>query len=403
MSPIRLIGLIRTVGPERIFYYSFGGTNTAKHPQLLAIPYMRIHWRRNLSLICILGTGSLSSCDTQQQPANLSYEDTLAKVRQKIPAESYFSNEFLKKAAAERPNVPVTPDKVRIGMPWILNDECALWFVAVEKGYFRDMGIDAELVPGGPGKDQLTLLAAGSLEFAVSAGGDFVVSLVASPTGAKVTAICTLLKDSPYDWIALDKSVSSDQPSSLQLKPEDVIGKTVGIQSDGEIYARFLFQKYHLPADKVRLMRAGFTADPLVSGAVDFYAAWVQNQPRFLEQDGHKNWTGLRFKDLGWNEHCDVSVVKKSLAEQNPNLVTRYVYALSQAIRFYLDHPEETADITIRYGKDATLSRDLVLRRFQLEKDLVVGRDGQPPLWMSADVWNNSAALMAEYGVINLD
>jgi len=150
-------------------------------------------------------------------------------------------------------------------------------------------------------------------------------------------------------------------------------------------------------------MRAGFTADPLVSGAVDFYAAWVQNQPRFLEQDGHKNWTGLRFKDLGWNEHCDVSVVKKSLAEQNPNLVTRYVYALSQAIRFYLDHSEETADITIRYGKDATLSRDLVLRRFQLEKDLVVGRDGQPPLWMSSDVWNNSAALMAEYGVINLD
>jgi hypothetical protein len=68
-----------------------------------------------------------------------------------------------------------------------------------------------------------------------------------------------------------------------------------------------------------------------------------------------------------------------------------------------LDHSEETADITIRYGKDATLSRDLVLRRFQLEKDLVVGRDGQPPLWMSSDVWNNSAALMAEYGVINLD
>ena len=364
---------------------------------------MRIHWRRYLSLICVLGTGSFSSCDTQKQPANLSYEDALAKVRQKIPAESYFSNEFLKKAAAERPNVPGTPDKVRIGMPWILNDECALWFVAVEKGFFQDMGIDAELVPGGPGKDQLTLLAAGSLEFAVSAGGDFVVSLVASPTGAKVTAICTLLKDSPYDWIALDKSVASNQTSSLQLKPEDVIGKTVGIQSDGEIYARFLFQKYHLPADKVKLMRAGFTADPLVSGAVDFYAAWVQNQPRFLEQDGHKNWTGLRFKDLGWNEHCDVSVVKKSLAEQNPNLVTRYVYALSQAIRFYLDHPEETANITIRYGKDATLSPDLVLRRFQLEKDLVVGRDGQPPLWMSSDVWNNSAALMAEYGVINLD
>jgi NitT/TauT family transport system substrate-binding protein len=380
------------------------GTNTAQHrAHFLTILYMRIPRRRYLFFLSVLSANCLSGCNSQKTQANLSYEDALAEVRQKIPAESYFSNEFLKKAAAEKPQVPASPDKVRIGMPWILNDECALWYVAVEKGYFRDVGIDAELVPGGPGKDQLTLLAAGSLEVAVTAAGGYVISLVASPTGAKVTAICALLKDSPYDWITLDKSIPSDRPSALQLKPEDVIGKTVGIQPDGEPYARFLLQKYHLPVDKVKLVRAGFTADPLASGAVDFYSAWVQNQPRFLEQDGHKNWTGLRFKDFGWNEHCDVSVVKKSLAEQNPGLVTRYVYALSQAIQFVLDHPEETADIAVRYGKDSTLSRDLVLRRFQLERDLVLGHDGQPPLWMSADVWNNSAALFTQYGVINLE
>jgi ABC-type nitrate/sulfonate/bicarbonate transport system substrate-binding protein len=362
---------------------------------------MRIRWPVYFPIVCVAGISLLSSCNSQKEAVTLSYDDALAKVRRKIPAESYFSNDFLKKAAAEQPTVPATPGKVRIGMPWILNDECALWYVAVEKRFFKDAGIDAELVPGGPGKDQLTLLAAGSLEVAVTAGGGYVLSLVASPTGAKVTAICTLLKDSPYTWLALDKSVPDGQSSSLRLKPENVIGKTVGIQADGEPYAKFLLQKYHLPADKVKLVRVGFTADPLVTGAVDFYSAWVQNQPRFLEQDGHKNWTGLRFKDFGWNEHCDVSVVKKSLAEQNPGLVTRYVYALSQAIQFMLDHPDETADITVRYGKDTTLSRDLVLRRFQLERDLVTGHDGQPPLWMSADVWNNSAALLTEYGVIN--
>jgi hypothetical protein len=36
---------------------------------------MRIHWRRSLSLICVLGAGSLSSCNSQKQPASLSYED----------------------------------------------------------------------------------------------------------------------------------------------------------------------------------------------------------------------------------------------------------------------------------------------------------------------------------------
>jgi hypothetical protein len=36
---------------------------------------MRIHWRRSLSLICVLGAGSLSSCNSQKQPTSLSYED----------------------------------------------------------------------------------------------------------------------------------------------------------------------------------------------------------------------------------------------------------------------------------------------------------------------------------------
>jgi ABC-type nitrate/sulfonate/bicarbonate transport system substrate-binding protein len=146
----------------------------------------------------------------------------------------------------------------------------------------------------------------------------------------------------------------------------------------------------------------GFSIDPLVSGAVDFYAGWFQNQPRFLEQQGYKNWLALRFRDLGWTEEGDVSVVMKSLAEKNPGLVARYVYALSQAIQVYLNQPEEAADITLKYSKDASLTRDMVLRRFELEKDLVLGHDGQPPLWMSVESWNNLAALLTEYGGIEL-
>ena len=345
----------------------------------------------------LVGCGAPSN-----QRATISYDDALAKVRQKIPAETYFTNDFLKQVATARPTPPGSPDHVRIGMPWILNDESALWYVAVEKGFFRDMGIEAELVPGGPGKDPLALMVGGSLDLAVTPGGSFVVSLVASPTGAKVTAIATLLKESQYSWIALDKSVANDQVSHKELKPEDVLDKKIGLQADGDRYAEFLIQKFKLPADRIKIVQVGFSVDPLTSGAIDFYAGWIQNQPRFLEQQGYKNWVALRFKDLGWPETGDVSVVMKSLIDKNPGLVARYVYALSQAIQFYLANPGETADITVKYGKDATLTKEMVLRRFELERDLVVGHDGQPPLWMSADAWNNLSALLTQYGVVEL-
>ena len=358
---------------------------------------IRLHLLPIALVVLLSGCGAPSSQHTQ-----ISFDDALAKVRQKIPADTYVTNEFLKQVATVKPTSPSSPDHVRIGMPWILNDESALWYIAVEKGFFRDMGIEAELVPGGPGKDPLALMIGNSIDIAVVPGGASVVSLIASPTGAKVTAICTLLKDSQYSWLTLDRTVSNDQASRKQLKPEDLIGKKIGVQSDGQRYVDFVIQRFKLPADQIKVVQVGFSIDPLVTGAVDFYAGWFQNQPRFLEQQGYKNWLALRFRDLGWTEEGDVSVVMKSLVEKKTGLVARYVYALSQAIQVYLNQPEEAADITLKDSKDANLTRDMVLRRFELEKDLVLGHDGQPPLWMSVESWNNLAALLTEYGGIEL-
>jgi NitT/TauT family transport system substrate-binding protein len=358
---------------------------------------IRLHLLAIALMVVLSGCGAPSNQHTQ-----ISFDDALAKVRQKIPADTYVTNEFLKQVATVKPVPPSSPDHVRIGMPWILNDESAVWYIAVDKGFFRDMGIEAELVPGGPGKDPLALMVGNSIDIAVVPGGASVVSLIASPTGAKVTAICALLKDSQYSWLTLDRTVSNDQASHKQLKPEDLIGKKIGVQSDGQRYVDFVTQRFKLPADQIKVVQVGFSIDPLVTGAVDFYAGWFQNQPRFLEQQGYKNWLALRFRDLGWTEEGDVSVVMKSLAEKNPELVARYVYALSQAIQVYLNQPEEAADITLKDSKDANLTRDMVLRRFELERDLVLGHDGQPPLWMSVESWNNLAALLTQYGGIEL-
>jgi NitT/TauT family transport system substrate-binding protein len=344
-----------------------------------------------------------SGCDSNPPDAKaLSFEEASAKVRTSLPASRYFTNAYLEKAQSGLPPAPAQPDKIKIGMPWILNDEGATWYIAIEKGFFKEFGIDAELVPGGPGKDSLALLVGGSIDIAIAPGGSAVPKLVASPTGSKVIAICTLLKDSPYGWITLDKTIPPDQKSTRQLTPADVIGKTVGIQADGDPYAQFLLGSNKIPHDKIKLTQIGFSTDPLVAGVVDFCSVWIQNQPRFLEQQGHKNWTILLFKNFGWNEHNDVSVVTQSMTEKNPGLVIRYIAAMIKATKFYLEHPEETAEITVRYGKDAALDKSIVMRRFELERDLIVGHDGKPPLWMSEEVWNNSATLLTQYGVINL-
>jgi len=58
--------------------------------------------------------------------------------------------------------------KVKLVLPWVIQGESAGHFVAVDQGYYEDVGLDVEIIPGGPDVDSRRLLASGSAQFAVS-------------------------------------------------------------------------------------------------------------------------------------------------------------------------------------------------------------------------------------------
>ena len=200
---------------------------------------------------------------------------------------------------------------LRVGLPWVLNDEIAPWFVGTEKGFYRDAGLEIQLVPGGPGIDPLQLLAGGKLDIAVPPAGVQLVELIASPTSADLVAIGTVLKESPYCWLGIDKGTPRDQVSRKKLQPTDFIGKTLGLQPGTDYILDFLSRTYKIPTDALHVRRAGFTPEPLLGGSVDYYGAFIVNQPRILERDGYKNGVAFRFADWGWTDFADVSIVRR--------------------------------------------------------------------------------------------
>jgi ABC-type nitrate/sulfonate/bicarbonate transport system substrate-binding protein len=336
--------------------------------------------------------------------AEAEFQRILQCVQENFPAETYMTNEFL-----PDPDAPWEPmecaqvDSIRVGMPWVLNDEEAPWYNAVEQGYYADVCLDVELVPGGPGINQLQVMAGGAIDIAVQAAGSEIPSFVASPTPADIVAVGTFLKHSPYIWLGLDPSVAQDQTSSLELTPEDFVGKKVGLQPGNEYFAEFLAAKYNLPLEEIDLMEAGFTPDPLLVGAMDYVGAWIVNQPRLLEEQGYMNWVAFPFAEWGWDGYSDVSAVRREMLESNPDLVRRYLAATYQGVKFLLENPEESAAIAVEYGVDAQLTPEQALRRFELQAPLVEGTDGLPLMHMTPDAWNNLIAVMVQYGQLELE
>ena len=332
------------------------------------------------------------------------FESILACVEENFPAESYFTNDLLPAAdAAWEPMDCASVDSIKVGMPWVLNDEEAPWYNAIELGFFADVCLEVELVAGGPGVDHLQTLAGGAVDIAVVAGGSRVPAIVSSLTPADVVAVGAFLKHSPYIWLGLDPDTPQDQRSDKVITPQDLIGKRIGLQSNDDYLFQFISNKHGIPADAVELMDGGFTPDPVLMGAMDYIGAWIVNQPRLLEEKGFMNWVAFRFSDWGWDGYGDVTVVRRETLDENPDLVRRFLAAQTAGLNFLLENPDASADIAVKYGIDAQLTREQALRRFELQEALVIGSDDLPVSHMSADRWNTQVASMIQYEQLELE
>ncbi len=333
----------------------------------------------------------------------MSLEDATRLVHQALPAARYATNALLTGLEALAPPPAAgSATKLRVGLPWVLNDEIAPWFVGIEKGFYRDEGLELELVPGGPGIDPLQLLVGGKLNIAVPPAGVGLVQLMASPTSADLVAIGTVLKSSPYCWLGIDKTVPQNQPSKRRLKPADFIGKTIGLQPGSDYILDFLVHQYHLPMASLHIDRVGFTPDPLLAGTVDFYGAFIVNQPRIIERAGYQNWMAFRFDEWGWVDFGDVSIVRRDTLETSPEVLRRYLRATGRALRFILDQPAEAAEITARRSIDVPLTPAMVRRRFDLQRSLIAGPAGSPLQEMDLEHWDRLAARLVQSGTLHL-
>ena len=190
-------------------------------------------------------------------------ENYLALIKRRLPARSYATNELLPENGYQpTPRREGELDRIRIGLPWVLNDEAAPWFIAQEKGFFRETGLEAELLPGGPGYDYLKLLADGQVDVAIIGNGLRLPLAVASRTRLDAVAIGTFLQHSPSAWIGLDNGVPKNQRGGKVLTRKDFIGVKVGLVPERMYAAQYVERYFELPSGSIATMRGDSPPNP---------------------------------------------------------------------------------------------------------------------------------------------
>ncbi|MCA1970049.1 MAG: ABC transporter substrate-binding protein [Rhizobium sp.] len=149
-------------------------------------------------------------------------------------------------------------EKVTLQLKWVTQAQFAGYYVAKDKGFYEEEGLDVEIKPGGPDIAPPQVLAGG--------GADVIVDWMPS-------ALATREKGVPLVNIAQPFKASGMMLTCLKetgiTKPEDFKGKTLGVWFFGNEYPFLSWMstlgiKTDGGADGVTVLKQGFNVDPLL-------------------------------------------------------------------------------------------------------------------------------------------
>ena len=242
--------------------------------------------------------------------------------------------------------------KVKLQLQWVTQAQFAGYFAAVDQGFYKDAGLDVEIVEGGVDIPPQKTLASGAVDFAIS----WVPKALAErEAGAKVTNIAQVYQRSGTLQVSFkDKNITS---------AADFKDKKIGNWGFGNEYEIFAaLSKNNLdPAKDVTLIQQNFDMNGLLSGEIDAAEAMTYNEyAQVLEAKNEA--TGELYKPEDLNvvsyEAEGVGMLQDAIWADQTRLsdpaycgqAVAFVKASLQGWAFCRDNTQKCADIVVAKG-----------------------------------------------------
>lgn len=252
------------------------------------------------------------------------------------------------------PGLVLGNEPLRLQLRWLPQFQFAGYYMALEKGYYREAGLEVEILPGGPGMpNAIDSLLTGEVDFAISNSG----LVIAHMAGKPVVALAALMQSSPSVWIV--------RADSGIYTPHDLAGKRVMVMPLPEsAELRIMLLREGIRLDQVQEQPTSFNPRDLIDGHTDAYNGYVSNEPFWLQQQ-QVPYRLLKPREYGVNFYNDVLSTRADLLQRRPEQVEAFLQASLRGWQYALQHLEESTQlIQQRYAPDKTLEH----LRFEAEE-----------------------------------
>ncbi|MET3287976.1 UNVERIFIED_CONTAM: ABC-type nitrate/sulfonate/bicarbonate transport system substrate-binding protein [Brevibacillus sp. OAP136] len=281
------------------------------------------------------------------------------------------------------------PIDIKVVLDWTPNTNHTGLYVAQEKGFFKEQGLNVQIIqPGQTGSDQM--VGAGNAEFGVSYQEGVTQARI---QGVPLVSIAAVIQHNTSGFAS---------PVAKNIKtPKDFEGKTYGGWGSPAENAMIesLMQGQQADASKVKIVNIG-DADYFTAVKRDIDFAWIYYGWTGIEAEQRKepmNMIYLKDYSEKLDYYTPVLVTNEKMIQEKPDVVKKFMAAVSKGYQFAIDKPDEAADILCKAAPD--LDKNLV---HASQKWLSPRYKDDAPRWgeQKKAVWENYAGWMLDHKLL---
>ncbi len=239
-------------------------------------------------------------------------------------------------------------DKVTLQLKWVTQAQFAGYFVAKEKGFYGEEGLDVTINPGGPDIAPEQVIAGG--------GADVIVTWMAAALAARDKGVNLVNIAQPFKKAGMQLVCPADGPVKTEA---DFKGHTLGVWFFGNEYPFYAWMnKLGLSTeggpDGVTVLKQSFDVQPLIQKQADCISVMTYNEYWQLIDAGYKpedlivfNYTAMGVDLLEDGLYTMEDKLKDPAFEDK---MVRFVRASMKGWKYATENSDEAAGIVVENG-----------------------------------------------------
>lgn len=246
------------------------------------------------------------------------------------------------------PSVPSdqNPIKVTLMLDWSPNTNHTGLFVAQEKGYFKEQGLEVTISnPSSQGTVE-QLVATGNIDFGISAQEQVTTARI---NDLPIVSLAAIIQHNTSGFASL-------KSKNIQTA-KDFENKTYGgwgLPSETAVL-KALMQKENADFNTIKMVNIG-EVDQLASLSknIDFtwiFYGWTGIQAELRNQELNMVW--LKDVNPAFDYYTPVIITNEKMIQEKPEIVRKMMQAISAGYEFSIKNPEQAANILIKYAPES--------------------------------------------------